>query len=67
MLPNADGTACVVPPGAVFVLGDDRWNSLDSRRFGAVPIDRLVGVVRGVWWPGEPSEGARWSRLGRVE
>jgi signal peptidase I len=64
-----DGAACVVPPGAVFVLGDSRWNSNDSRRWGAVPLAAVVGRVRGIWWPatslvrGDP----RWARLGWVE
>ena len=69
MQATMDGAACVVPPGAVFVLGDSRWNSNDSRRWGAVPLAAVVGRVRGIWWParslvrGDP----RWARLGWVE
>lgn len=33
----------VVPPGTVFLLGDNRENSHDSRLTGAVPLDRIVG------------------------
>jgi signal peptidase I len=47
-----------VPAGAVFVLGDNRANSEDSRQFGAVPTSRLIGRVRARIWPpgrwGEP-------------
>jgi signal peptidase I len=32
-----------VPPGTVFVLGDNRDNSNDSRRLGPVPIAHVVG------------------------
>jgi signal peptidase I len=32
-----------VPAGSVFVLGDDRWESLDSRAYGAVPSGNIIG------------------------
>jgi signal peptidase I len=34
-----------VPAGAVFVMGDARGDSEDSRKFGAVPRDHLIGRV----------------------
>lgn len=35
----------VVPKGCVFVVGDNKIKSLDSRHFGSIPIDAIVGVV----------------------
>jgi signal peptidase I len=44
----------VVPRGAVFVMGDQRGNSLDSRTFGPVPDDRILGRVAVRIWPPRP-------------
>jgi signal peptidase I len=54
-----------VPPGKVFVLGDNRDNSSDSRSWGFVPVENIKGAVWLVWWSrGEP-EGIRWDRVGQ--
>lgn len=48
MLP---GGYASIPEGYVLVLGDNRNNSTDSRTFGLVDIDSIVGKVSMTYWP----------------
>ena len=40
-----------VPEGCVFVMGDHRTNSQDSRYVGAIPLYDVVGKIHGVMYP----------------
>jgi signal peptidase I len=40
-------------PGELFVMGDNRGNSTDSRIFGAVDIDELIGKAWISYWPSD--------------
>jgi signal peptidase I len=42
-----------IPPLHVFVMGDNRGASNDSRNFGPVPIDHVVGHAWFSYWPPE--------------
>jgi signal peptidase I len=62
---TADEPEMTVPPGHVLVLGDQRALSKDSRTFGTVPLQDVVGRARQLWFS-YGSGGVRWKRLGQV-
>jgi signal peptidase I len=61
--PSADALDVTVEPDHVFVLGDNRDNSFDSRQFGAVPDGSVKGRAVMIWASFD-EQAVRWERFG---
>ncbi len=59
-----------VPPDSYFVMGDNRDQSLDSRFWGFVKMDKIKGRAFLVYWSwngqGSWTNWVRWERIGRL-
>lgn len=49
-----------------WMMGDNRYNSADSRVWGFVPEDHIVGKASLVWFSKSPYLGVRWERIFKI-
>jgi signal peptidase I len=55
-----------VPDKKIFVMGDNRDQSYDSRYWGFVDLKEVLGKALIIYWSWDPDDWARFNRIGRL-
>jgi len=56
----------LVPKHKLFVMGDNRDQSYDSRYWGFVDLNEVLGKALIIYWSWDPNDWVRFSRIGRL-
>jgi len=68
---NKPSSSCIIENNYLFVLGDNFYNSYDSRFWGFLPEENVIGEASLVYWSASPAVGMkddlaiRWNRIGK--
>jgi len=63
---SSESESWIVPQGSYFMMGDNRDNSADSRRWGFLPDENVVGKAFFIWFHLNTQEGGDGLELSRI-